>query len=74
MSEHPHEAIRLDQFLKKNALVGSGGEAKMLIQGGEVKVNGAVVTQRGRKLRPGDVVEFAGTTLPPVEGTAEPTA
>jgi ribosome-associated protein len=37
--------------------VGSGGEAKVLIQGGEVRVNGEVETRRGRKLQRGDVVE-----------------
>lgn len=52
--------IRLDQFLKLNNAVGSGGEAKMLIQSGEVQVNGVVDTRRGRKLRAGDRVELAG--------------
>ncbi|MEX0701255.1 MAG: RNA-binding S4 domain-containing protein [Planctomycetales bacterium] len=61
MSEHP--AIRLDQFLKRATLVASGGEAKVLIQAGEVRVNGEVETRRGRKLAPGDVVEFGGETL-----------
>ena len=54
--------IRLDQFLKLNNAVGSGGEAKVLIQSGEVQVNGAVDTRRGRKLRAGDRVELAGET------------
>jgi len=52
--------IRLDQFLKWQALVGTGGEAKLRIQGGEVRVNGFQEPQRGRKLRPGDRVELAG--------------
>ncbi|MCA1687519.1 MAG: RNA-binding S4 domain-containing protein, partial [Actinobacteria bacterium] len=46
--------------LKASNLVGSGGEAKVLIQAGEVRVNGAVETRRGRKLKEGDVVEVGG--------------
>jgi ribosome-associated protein len=49
--------ITLGQALKASNLVGSGGEAKVLIQGGEVRVNGEVETRRGRKLQKGDVVE-----------------
>ncbi|MBX3073188.1 RNA-binding S4 domain-containing protein [Candidatus Obscuribacterales bacterium] len=55
--------IRLDQFLKLNNLVASGGEAKHLIQDGNVKVNGQVETRRGKKLRAGDVVEAFGQKL-----------
>lgn len=55
--------IRLDQFLKLNNLVRSGGEAKYLIQDGNVKVNGQVETRRGKKLRTGDVVEMFGKKL-----------
>ena len=55
------EYIRLDDFLKLNDAVQSGGHAKFVIQGGEVKLNGEVCTQRGKKLRPGDSVEFSGT-------------
>ncbi|MBR6940213.1 MAG: RNA-binding S4 domain-containing protein [Clostridia bacterium] len=50
--------IRLDAFLKMNDAVQSGGHAKLVIQGGEVRVNGEVCTQRGKKLRPGDSAEF----------------
>ncbi len=50
--------IKLDQFLKFHGLVETGGQAKGLIQSGEVKVNGDVETRRGRKLKPGDVVEM----------------
>ncbi len=50
------ETIKLDQFLKLAQIVQSGGEAKTLIQSGQVMVNGEVETRRGRKLRPGDVV------------------
>lgn len=52
--------IKLDQFLKVADMVSGGGEAKMLIQSGEAKVNGEVDTRRGKKLRAGDVVEFGG--------------
>jgi ribosome-associated protein len=52
--------IKLDQFLKLAGAVRSGGEAKHLIQGGSVTVNGEVEVRRGRKLRAGDVVIFAG--------------
>lgn len=57
----PHEGqttIHLDQFLKAQSLVGTGGQAKMVIQGGQVLVNGELETRRRRQLRHGDVVEF----------------
>jgi len=50
--------IRLDAFLKMNDAVQTGGHAKLVIQGGEVKVNGETCLQRGRKIRKGDRVEF----------------
>jgi ribosome-associated protein len=49
--------ITLGQALKAANVVGTGGEAKVLIQAGEVRVNGEVETRRGLKLREGDVVE-----------------
>jgi ribosome-associated protein len=49
--------MTLGQALKAFNVVGTGGEAKVLIQGGEVRVNGEVETRRGRKLKEGDVVE-----------------
>lgn len=52
------EFIKLDSFLKLASLVASGGEAKVLIAEGLVKVNGEVCTMRGKKLRAGDVVSF----------------
>ena len=52
------EFIRLDAFLKMNDAVQSGGHAKIVIQDGEVRVNGEVCTQRGRKLHPGDKVDY----------------
>ena len=50
--------IRLDSFLKLCDAVQSGGHAKLVIQDGEIKVNDEVCTQRGKKLRKGDKVEF----------------
>ena len=50
--------IRLDAFLKLCDAVQTGGHAKMVIQNGEVRVNGEVCTQRGKKLRPGDTAEY----------------
>lgn len=54
------EFIKLDSFLKFSGAVLSGGEAKELIQGGKVKVNGEVCEMRGKKLRPGDEAEISG--------------
>ena len=56
--------MRLDQFLKWQGVVGTGGEAKLRIQQGEVQVNGVVEERRGRQLQPGDLVEFQGLSLP----------
>ena len=50
--------IRLDAFLKLCDAVQTGGHAKLVIQDGEVRVNGEVCTQRGKKLHVGDVAEF----------------
>ncbi|MCA9241520.1 MAG: RNA-binding S4 domain-containing protein [Planctomycetales bacterium] len=55
--------IHLDQFLKAHGLVATGGQAKVLIQGGQVLVNGQVETRRRRQLRQGDEVEFEGELL-----------
>lgn len=52
------EFIKLQDLLKLGNLVETGGEAKERIQAGEARVNGEVCTQRGRKIRPGDRVEF----------------
>ncbi|MBO7472740.1 MAG: RNA-binding S4 domain-containing protein [Ruminococcus sp.] len=54
------EFIKLDALLKFASLVGSGGEAKQLIQNGDVLVNGEVCTMRGKKIRSGDKVELGG--------------
>ncbi|MEA5449775.1 S4 domain-containing protein YaaA [Leptolyngbya sp. CCNP1308] len=52
--------IKLDQFLKQMQAVSTGGQAKMMIQDGEVSVNGEVETRRGRKLVKGDRVSLDG--------------
>lgn len=54
------DSQRLDHFVKLVSEAGTGGQAKLLIQAGEVKVNGEVETRRRRKLTAGDVVEIAG--------------
>ena len=54
--------IKLDQFLKWVGVAQTGGEAKLMIQGGLVKVNGATETRRGRKLVMGDSVLVQGAT------------
>ena len=52
------ETIKLDQFLKWANLVATGGEAKSLIQGGKVKVNGEVEYKRGKKLFENDKIKL----------------
>lgn len=52
------EFIRLDSALKFSGVIGTGGQAKMVIQEGLVLVNGQVCTMRGKKLRNNDTVEF----------------
>ena len=54
------EFIKLDSLLKFANVVMTGGEAKMVIQDGEVTVNGEVCTMRGKKIRVGDTVEIGG--------------
>ena len=57
------EFIKLGQALKAADLVSSGVEAKIVVQDGQVKVNGEVDTRRGRKLVPGDVITFDGKSV-----------
>lgn len=57
------EYIKLDALLKYAALLSSGGEAKTAVAEGLVRVNGELCTMRGKKLRPGDCVEFGGRSL-----------
>ncbi|WP_297870569.1 RNA-binding S4 domain-containing protein [uncultured Oscillibacter sp.] len=57
------EFVKLQDLLKLAGLVETGGEAKERIQAGEARVNGEPCVQRGKKIRPGDVVEFAGQRI-----------
>ncbi|WFD10291.1 S4 domain-containing protein YaaA [Tepidibacter hydrothermalis] len=57
------EFIKLDQLMKLADMVGSGGHAKSMIQDGEVKVNGKVEYQRGKKIRSNDIVEVEGMKI-----------
>jgi ribosome-associated protein len=57
------ESIRLDQFLKFVGLAETGGHAKLLIQDGEVEVNGEIETRRRRKVFMGDIVSAGGNEL-----------
>jgi ribosome-associated protein len=57
------EFIRLDALLKFAAIAETGGEAKLMIQEGEVSVNGDICLQRGKKIRPGDIVRLKNTAL-----------
>ncbi len=61
--EKAASVIRLDDFLKCRGLVGTGGEAKIRIQSGEVLVNGEVETRRRKQLREGDIVELMGEQI-----------
>jgi ribosome-associated protein len=54
------EPLRLDHYLKLVGAADTGGQAKLFIQGGEVKLNGVVETRRRKKLAVGDVIEIAG--------------
>ena len=56
------EFIRLQDLMKLADMVASGGEAKILIQDGQVLVNGETCLQRCRKLRPGDTITFQNRT------------
>ncbi|MFM7086873.1 MAG: RNA-binding S4 domain-containing protein [Cyanobium sp.] len=55
--------MKLDQFLKWQGLVATGGEAKQRIQRGDVRVNGLIETRRGRRLHNGDAVALDGREL-----------
>lgn len=62
------EYIKLDSFLKLAALVQTGGQAKMLISDGMIKVNGEVCTMRGKKLRNNDIIEFQDEKFRIIQG------
>ena len=64
------EFIRLDSLMKFSGLCNSGGRAKYLIQNGEVKLNGEICTMRGKKIRPGDIIEYQNRMI---EVTADAT-
>lgn len=57
------EYIRLQDLMKLSNMVNTGGEAKQLIQDGQVQVNGETCLQRGKKLRPGDIVTYQNRTF-----------
>ena len=57
------EFIKLGQLLKLAGMVSSGVEAKIMITGGKVKVNGETETRRGKKIYPQDIVEYQGTEI-----------
>lgn len=57
------ESIRLGQLLKYASVVEDGADARAVVEAGEVQVNGEVDTRRGRQVRPGDTVTYAGETL-----------
>ena len=54
------QTIKLDQFLKLKGIASTGGQAKMIIQSGDVEVNDAMEIRRGRKLHQGDSVTVMG--------------
>lgn len=57
------EYIKLDQLLKLANLVETGGMAKIVIQQGQVKLNGEIETRRGKKIRKDDIVEYQGEII-----------
>lgn len=57
------EFIKLDQFLKLVGIAGTGGHAKILINDGDIKINGEVCTMRGKKLRKDDIIEIDGDSF-----------
>ncbi|HJA26489.1 MAG TPA: RNA-binding S4 domain-containing protein [Candidatus Fournierella merdigallinarum] len=57
------EYIKLDSLLKLAGLAETGGEAKLLVQSGQVQVNGEVCLMRGKKLRAGDTVSLEGRAV-----------
>ncbi len=56
------EFIKLDSFLKLSCACSTGGEAKIMIQEGNVQVNGDVCYQRGRKIKDGDIIQYNNQT------------
>lgn len=63
MADHDGTSIKLDQLLKLTGAADSGAQAKLMIQGNQVHVNGQAETRRGRKLQVGDVVKAGERTI-----------
>jgi len=63
------DMIRLGQLLQLAGIVDSGSDAKMILAGGEVAVNGEPEARRGRQLHPGDVIEVFGESVQVVSET-----
>lgn len=63
------ESIRLGQLLKLGALVQDGSMARMVIENGEVTVDGRTVLRRGTQIRPGQIVAYDGRQVTPVTST-----
>lgn len=57
------EFIKLEGLLKFSGVAETGGESKLIIQDGDVSVNGEICTMRGKKIRPGDVVTLGDVRL-----------
>jgi ribosome-associated protein len=57
------EYIKLDSLLKLSMAAETGGEAKLMIQSGDIKINGEICTARGKKIRKGDIVKYPGGAL-----------
>lgn len=66
------EFIKLDQFLKFSGAVATGGNAKELVASGAVMVNGETCLMRGKKLRPGDIVDTGGRRYEVAAGENQP--
>lgn len=74
MADSAEDSIRLDQFLKLSDCAQTGGEAKLLIQAGDVTVNGVIETRRRRKLIPGDRIVCRGEEVVVLSDDEEPPA
>lgn len=61
--DQTERTIQLDQFMKWKGLVSTGGQAKLVIQAGEVRLNGVVETRRKKKLKASDQVSYGGRTF-----------
>ena len=61
--EIKEDFIRLDSLLKLSGIAETGGHAKIIVQNGDVKVNGEVCTMRGKKMRKGDIAEFENNLI-----------